>query len=131
MLAKSLQPLFFFFKKVFIDSEHSFKDRSGDGAADRNTGFLKKVCITELEPSELDKGPHTMRYLAQVKNTPIAQPIADPSPEPGLGIGRVHTADGGALPAANDLDRAGDNPEGPLNSVGGNHFVCLTGIGGV
>ena len=103
---------------MFIDAEHRFENRSGDRAANRNAGFLKKIQISELEPPELNKRPHTMRYLAKVKNTPVAQPIADPPSEPGLGFGRVHTADGGVLPAANYLNSAEDNPEGPFNSVG-------------
>ena len=114
---------------MFIDAEHRFQDRSGDRTADRDAGCLKKIQISELKPPDLNKRPHTMRYLAKVKNTPIVQPIADPPSETGLGFGRVHAADGGVLPAADYFNSAEDDPEGPFNSVGVYHFICLTGIG--
>ena len=69
-----------------------------------------------------------MRYLAKEENTSIVQAVPDPASEAGIGFGGVHAADSRVLPAALDLNSAEDDPEGPFDTVGFYHFICLSGI---
>ena len=72
-----------------------------------------------------------MRDLEQVEDASINQTISYPYPKTRFSLEGMHTADSGVGPSGFDLDGAKNNPEGPFNSVGGNHFACMTGIGGV
>ena len=82
---------------LLINAEHSLQGRSGDRATDRDTYLLVKILITELIPSELEKGTHAMRDLTQEQDATVPQTVGDPAPEASLGFGGVQAADGGVL----------------------------------
>lgn len=90
-------------EKMFI-AKHTLKHRSGDKAANGDSGSLEKKTVPKLKPTEHNKACHTMSNLAKVKHTPIVEAVPYPSPEAALGFGGVHTADGRALQAAFNLD---------------------------
>ena len=74
--------------------------------------------VSTLVPPELNKGPHAMRDLANVKDTPVRKPVPNPPHKRSFGFWGVHATDGGVLLPVFNADSLGNNPEGPFDWVG-------------